>query len=39
MRFIKKKGEVRGKNAALAGLECVFFNDEIRLFYQKINVN
>ena len=39
MRFIKKKGEVRGKKRSPSRAIASIFNDEIRLFYQKINVN
>ena len=39
MRFIKKKGEVRGKKRSPSRARSSIFNDQIRLFYQKINVN
>ena len=39
MRFIKKKGEVRGKKRSPSRARVRIFNDEIRLFSKKINVN
>ena len=39
MRFIKKKGEVRGEKRSPSRARASIFNEEIRLFYQKINVN
>ena len=39
MRFVKKKGEVRGKKRSPSRARASIFNNEIWLFYQKINVN
>ena len=39
MRFVKKKGEVRGKKRSPSRARASIFNEEIRFFCQKINVN
>ena len=39
MRFTKKKVEVQGKKRSHSRAKASIFNEEIRFFSQKINVN